>query len=151
MEKSDAQRRVRLFLGAVWERALPFRFLVVGAWNFGFSYVFFAISYWLLHPVLPDVVILAICSIVGITNAFVCHRWLTYRSEGPILQEYFRFYLVYGTQIGLNFVLFLLFVRWLKANPYLTQALLTIVLTGMSYWGHKRVSFRERGGKACSD
>ncbi len=126
---------------SLWHRTLPFRFLIVGAWNFVFSYVVFAVTYWLLSPYVHDAVIMAICSVVGITNAFVGHRYLTYRSRGPILQEYFRFYLVYGTQIGLNFILFLLFVRVFHANPYVTQAVLTTVLTVVSYWGHKNVSF----------
>jgi putative flippase GtrA len=125
----------------LWYRVLPFRFLIVGGWNFGFSYLFFATLYWLAHRHVNDAIIMAICSVVGITNAFICHRVFTYRSTGPVLREYLRFYAVYGVQIGLNFALFLAFVHVFDANPYWTQAILTVVLTLVSYWGHKHVSF----------
>ena len=126
---------------SLWHRVLPFRFLIVGGWNFGFSYLFFAALYWMAHERLNDAIIMAVCSVVGITNAFVCHRFFTYRSTGPILREYVRFYAVYGVQIGLNFALFLAFVHVFATNPYWTQAILTVVLTLVSYWGHKHVSF----------
>lgn len=142
METHDDYVKVSGLLRNLWHKALPFRFIIVGGWNFGFSYVFFACAYWLLHPLVHDAIIMVICSIVGITNAFVTHRWLTYRSKGSILLEYFRFYFVYGVQIGSNIVFFLLFVRVLHFNAYLTQAGLTVLLTVLSYWGHKHVSFK---------
>lgn len=144
MELFDAKHKGVEHFFAIWNRALPFRFLIVGGWNFAFSYIFFAVTYWLLIPVVHDAVILALCLVVGITNAFLSHRFLTYRSRGSIWGEYFRFYLVYGVQTGLNFILFLLFVRVFKSNPYFTQALLTFALTIVSYWGHKHVSFKSR-------
>jgi putative flippase GtrA len=146
MSIPDAYVREHAPIPSLWRRALPFRFLIVGGWNFCFSYCFFAATYRLMHPMAHDAVIMAICSIVGITNSFIFHRWLTYRSKGPLLREYVRFYIVYGVQTGLNFMLFLLFVKWLDANPYLTQAMLTIVLTVVSYWGHKHVSFSTGAG-----
>ena len=129
----------------LWQELLPFRFLIVGGWNFVFSYVFFAFTYWLLHRHIHDAIIIVICSIVGITHAFLCHRFLTYRSSGSILKEYLRFYVVYSVQVGANFVLFLLFVRICRTNPYLTQALLTIGLKFISYWGHETFSFKKEG------
>lgn len=125
----------------MWHRVLPLRFLIVGGWNFGFSYLFFAAIYWLLHDKVHDSIILGISSVVGITNAFICHRLFTYRSKGHVVLEYFRFYLVYGVQLGINFIAFLFLVQRFHTNAYLTQAVLSILLTLMSYWGHKHVSF----------
>lgn len=141
MELSGRWRRGASPFLKVWHRVLPFRFLIVGGWNFGFSYLFFAAIYWLLHEKVCDSIILVISSVVGITNAFICHRIFTYRSKGHVLWEYFRFYLVYGVQLGINFVAFLVLVHSFHTNAYLTQAVLSILLTVMSYWGHKYFSF----------
>jgi putative flippase GtrA len=133
-------QRAELLLN-LWNRVLPFRFLIVGTWNFVFSYFVFALVCWMLRPFVHDALIFVISSIIGITGAFVTHRLLTYRSRGSVWVEYFRFYVVYGVQVGLNFVLFLLFVRVLARNPYVTQAVLATILTIVSYWGHKNFSF----------
>lgn len=121
---------------------MPLRFMIVGIWNFIFGYACFALLYWLLGGFLHDAIILALAYILGITCAYISHRIFTYRSEGKILNEYFRFYLVYGVQITLNFVFFLLFVRIFHCNPYMTQAIISLVLVILSYWGHKHFSFQ---------
>lgn len=125
-----------------WECALPFRFLIIGGWNFVFSYVFFAFLFWFLRDSINEFVIISISTVVGITNAFISHRLFTYRSKGPWIKEYLRFYVVYSGQMILNVILFGLFVRYLKFNPYITQAGIAIVLTAFSYYGHKHFSFK---------
>ena len=125
----------------LWHFFLPFRFIVVGAWNFGFSYIFFVGMYWWLHDKIPETVVMIIVSVGSITNSFIFHRIFTYRSQGAIVKEYFRFYLVYGVQTLLNIGFFFVLVQIFCLNAYLTQAALAIVLTAISYWGHKHVSF----------
>lgn len=128
---------------ALWNSSMPLRFLFVGGWNFVFGYLAFVGSYWLLKSVLSDWLIVLISYVLGITNSFITHRWLTYRSHGCWWWEYIRFYVVYGGQLVLNVVLIAVFVTWLSWNAYLTQLGITLFLTFASYWGHKIYSFKE--------
>lgn len=128
----------------LWRSSRPFRFLVVGVWNFLFGYFCFAGFYWWLNGRLPDWLIVCIASVVGITNAFIFHRWVTYRSRGNVFAEYAKFYIVYGVQTLLNLALFALFVTRWGLNAYFCQLVIALALTFVSYWGHKSFSFRQR-------
>lgn len=131
-------------IGGVWQRFMPFRFLVVGAWNFAFSYGVFAVLYYLLSQAFANWVIVVIASVIGITNSFITHRVLTYKSTGVWWVEYLKFYVVYGWQS----VLFLLgvhvFVTVLACNAYVVSFVINLVLTIFSYWAHKYFSFRKQ-------
>ena len=131
-----------------WQRATLFRFFVVGVWNFVFGYGVFAGLYWLLSGVWPDWVIVTIANVIGITNAFVFHRWVTYRSDGVWWREYLRFYVVYGVQALLNVALIYVFVTRCRWNGYAVQFVVSAALTFVSYWLHKCYSFRR---EPCRD
>lgn len=133
----------------LWSRMMPLRFLVVGGWNFVFGYLAFAGCYWLMSPVFPDWSIVVISSVLGITNSFVFHRWLTYKSRGNWFIEYLRFYVVYGGQMLLMLLLIHVFVTMLKYNAYVVSLLINIVLTVLSYWAHKSFSFRAIERRRC--
>lgn len=124
---------------------MPLRFLIVGGWNFVFGYLAFAGLYWLLNGRIPDAVIVVLSSILGITNSFIFHRWLTYRSHGNWLVEYLRFYVVYGGQMLLTIAFIHIFVTTLKYNAYVVSFLINVGLTLASYWAHKSFSFRQKG------
>ena len=126
----------------LWKYALPFRFLIIGGWNFLFSYVFFAGLFWFLRETVNEFIIISISTVVGITHSFICHRFFTYRSKGSWVKEYFRFYVVYSGQMTLNILLFGLLVRYMQFNPYITQACISITLIIFSYYGHKYFSFK---------
>lgn len=128
--------------GQLWMRLMPLRFLVVGGWNFIFGYLAFAGCYWLMSLRVPDWAIVVISSVLAITNSFVFHRWLTYRSHGNWFTEYLRFYVVYGGQVLLMMLLIHIFVTTLKYNAYVVSFILNVILTVLSYWAHKTFSFR---------
>ena len=144
MNRPSLQKPTRLAgLPSIWwQSSRPLRFLLVGGWNFVFGYFCFAAFYRCLSGKWPDWLILCAASVVGITNAFICHRSLTYRSTGPLLREYLKFYIVYGVQSLLNLFLFYLFVTRLRCNAYASQLAIALSLTFVSYWGHKFFSFR---------
>lgn len=128
----------------LWARLMPLRFLVVGGWNFVFGYLAFAGCYWLMNGTLPDWTIVLISSVLGITNSFVFHRWLTYCSRGSWWREYLRFYVVYGGQVLLTMLLIHVFVTTLEFNAYVVSLIINVVLTVLSYWAHKAYSFKSR-------
>ena len=126
-----------------WRSSMPIRFLVVGAWNFAFGYFVFAAFYWLFSGRWADWLIVTVANVMGITNAFVFHRWVTYHSNGVWWREYLRFYVVYGVQAALNIALIYVFVTRLRLNGYAVQFVVSVVLTVLSYWLHKCYSFRK--------
>ncbi len=127
----------------MWQNEIPLRFLVVGAWNFVVGYLVFAGLYWLFSGAWPDWAIVVVSNVVGITNAFVSHRWITYRSRGVWWREYLRFYVVYGGQALMNVALIYVFVTCAGWNGYAVQFVILVVLTILSYWLHKVYSFRK--------
>lgn len=132
-------------LGRLWNRFCALRFAIVGVWNTVFSYFVFAALYHLWGGGWGDVLVQGISAIVGITNAYVCHRVLTYRSRGVWWREYLRFYVVYGSQVALQAGCFFVLSTWLMLNGYVVQLSLTLLFTALSYWVHKVYSFRPSG------
>lgn len=127
----------------IWNRFCALRFAIVGVWNTVFSYLVFAALYHFFGGGWRDVPVQAISAVVGITNAYIFHRILTYRSHGTWWREYFRFYVVYGAQVGLQAGCFFVFSTWLGLNGYVVQLVLTLVFTFLSYWAHKTYSFKK--------
>lgn len=125
----------------VWDRFCALRFVVVGVWNTVFSYLVFAVLYHFLGGGWGDVLVQIASAVIGITNAFVFHRLITYRSHGIWWREYLRFYVVYGVQVALQTGCFLVCSTWIGMNGYFTQLILTLVCTACFYWVHKRYSF----------
>jgi putative flippase GtrA len=120
-----------------------FRFLVVGGWNTGSGYLAFALLYYFLSPFVHYMAILAATVVVNVSNAFVCYKFIVFRTRGNYVREYLRFYAVYAVPIGAGFVLLPFAIEVLKMNAYLAQALVTLLLAGVSYLGHKHISFRK--------
>jgi len=126
----------------LWQRLMPLRFVIVGGWNTIFSYLVFAVLYRLMGGGWGDVAVQVITAIIGITNAYVLHRFLTYRSHGNWWREYLRFYVVYGSQVALQAGCFFVFSTWIGWDGYVVQLVLTAIFTVLSYWAHKVYSFK---------
>ena len=127
----------------LWERFCALRFVIVGVWNTIFAYLVFSGLYRLIGGGWGDLVVQFFACIINITQTFVMHRFVTYRSEGVWWREYLRFYVVYGLQGVLQAAFFFVFSTWLGYNGYITQLVLTALFTIVSYWGHKVYSFRQ--------
>ena len=137
-------------LRGLWNRFCLLRFIVVGFWNSFFSYVVFAVLYYAFGGGWHDIVVQVVAGVIGITNAYILHRIITYRSHGVWWQEYLRFYVVYGGQLLVQMAFFLLLTTCLGLNGYIVQLVMMIALTVLSYWTHKVYSFRnERVVKQC--
>ena len=121
----------------------PFRFLVVGAFNFAFGYGIFALFWWLWSSVWPDWLVILATTVIGITESYLTHRFITYRAHGTWWREYLRFYVVYGAQTVVNMGVIRLCVTTLGWNAYAVQFVTLVSLTVASYWAHKLYSFGE--------
>ena len=120
---------------------MPLRFLIVGAFNFAFGYLAFAVLYWKFSNQWTDAAILTVATVLGITESYVAHRFFTYRAHGVWWREYLRFYVVYGAQYLLNLALVWIFVTRMSFNAYVVQLVIAVALTIASYWAHKTYSF----------
>ena len=118
------------------------RFVGVGVWNTVFATVCFAVLFKLVFRGSYYMVALVVSTILSVTNSFVCHRWFTFRSDASIIKAYLRFYLVYGFQIGLTFVLMPVCVELLKWHPIAALVAVTFFTTVLTYFGHKHYSFQ---------
>lgn len=126
----------------LWNRFCALRFVLVGVWNTAFSYLVFAVLYHFFGGGWGDVLVQGVSAVIGITNAYICHRILTYRSQGVWWKEYLRFYVVYGTQTALQAGCFFVFATWLGMSGYVVQLVLVLIFTVLSYWAHKCYSFK---------
>lgn len=133
------------------DRLIPRRFqryreqilyLAVGGWNTLFGYLNFVVLYYFLQARLPVMVILVISYALSIANAYVCYRYIVFRSRGRVLREMPRFTSVYLVALAANLVVLPIALRWLPLSAYAVQALFTIAVVLLSYLGHKHFSFR---------
>ncbi len=116
-------------------------YLVVGGWNTVFGYAVWALLQYLLGDYLPYLVIVVLAWPIAVLNAYVCYRFIVFRSRGPVLQELPRFSLVYLATLLVNLALLPVALRVLPFSIYVVQALFTAVVVVCSYLGHKYYSF----------
>jgi len=132
------------------------RYLIVGVWNTIFAYILYAAfvylySHFLPHRYLPLTVVLASVTAkpIGITMAFFCYKHLVFRTHGNYLKEWTRCFAVYGVGMLPELIalpilthLFLHFSLTHHPAPYLAGAVITVFTATLSYFGHKKFSFR---------
>lgn len=117
-------------------------YLAVGAWNTLFGYGVWALLQYLLHEYVYYLVIVVLSYPVAIANAYVCYRYVVFRSHGSVLRELPRFSSVYLLAMAANLVALPILVRVVPLSLYAIQALFTIFVVILSYLGHKFFSFR---------
>lgn len=123
-------------------------YLAVGAWNTLFGYGVWALLQYLLYPRVNYLVIVVLSYPIAIANAYVCYRYIVFRSHGSVLRELPRFSSVYLLTMAANLVALPILVRVLPLGLYAIQALFTIVVVILSYLGHRFFSFR--GGQEAN-
>ena len=125
-----------------WHNHEKLRFLVIGAYNTAFGYLIFTGAYFLLRRHIHYLGILLLSHFLAVSNAFLGHKFLTFRAKGQLLADFLRFNLAYlGTLVaGLAGLPFL--VEVCRIHPLGSQAILSVFSMVGSYVIHKRVSFR---------
>jgi putative flippase GtrA len=141
-------------------RVLPtpkvLRYLLVGVWNTIFAYLLYSgfvllYSHFLPKHYLPLTVVIASISAkpIGITMAFLCYKHFVFHTHGNYLREWLRCFAVYGVGMLPELIalpilthLFLRFALTHRPAPYLAGAVITVFTATLSYFGHKKFSFR---------
>ncbi|WP_241984334.1 GtrA family protein [Cryobacterium sp. Hb1] len=125
------------------------RFLAVGATNTLVGYLIFsAFTLWVFADVhLGYLLSLALSYAVGISLAFVLYRRFVFVVHGHVLRDFARFVSVYLVAIGINAVALPLLVEVVRVPPLLAQLIILVVTTLLSFFGHKKFSFRRSGAE----
>lgn len=125
-----------------WNRHEKLRFLVIGAYNTAFGYLVFTGAYLLLRSHVHYLVILVITHFLSVLNAFIGHKFLTFKAKGHLLADYFRFNLTYLGALIFGLLALPFMVEVCKLHILLSQAILIAINMMGTYFLHKWVSFR---------
>ena len=118
------------------------QYLGVGVWNTLFGYCVWALLQYPLHDYINYLVIIVLSYPISIANAYVCYRYIVFRSHGRVWREVPRFSTVYLLTMAANLVVLPFLLRILPFNVYVVQALFTMAVVVVSYVGHRFFSFR---------
>lgn len=144
-ENSDS--RPGLLLRLVKDQRVAF--LLVGGFNTAFGFVLFVafdltVGQWLdsaVNETIGSLGTLFCAHVIGVLIAFVLYRRFVFVVHGHVLRDLARFWSVYLVSISINAVVLpvLVNIGW---NRILAQLSILVVTVAISYFGHKRFSFR---------
>lgn len=121
-------------------------FLLVGGINtlIGFG-IYTLLTVWVFHDLKFGYLIsLVISYAVGITIGYFLYRRFVYKVNGKIFSDFVKFTSVYLFSITLNLILLPAFVQLTPIGPVLAQAMVLVITTLVSYFGHGYFSFRRK-------
>ena len=126
------------------------RFVAVGIWNTVFGYGIFCLFETLFTRHFSTkfagyMVAMVVAQVLSVTNAYICHKFITFKSKAKgraIIAEYFRFYATYIVTFVIGLVLLPAFVEIMGMTPKIAAAVITVICMVVSYLGHSRFSFR---------
>ena len=116
-------------------------FLLVGGVNTVVGFLCFA-GFLLLLGQRRYLAVLVSAHVVSVLIAFVLYRFVVFRVRGHVLADLWRFETVYLSALAINLVLLPVLVEIAHLPVLLSQALIMLVTSAMSWVGHKNYSFR---------
>ena len=135
---------------AIAKQHTKLRFIIVGIWNTIFSYLvffgfdtLFATIFYRRYVAYMSAMILS--SIISIINAYIFHKYITFRSQvrgKGIIIEFIRFFSTYIASIILVLIILPICVEMFHLNPKIAAAITIPISTIISYLGHSRFSFK---------
>jgi putative flippase GtrA len=129
------------------------RFVIVGGVNTVLGYGLFA-AFWLtLGAHIGYLGSLYASYAVAIVAAFTLHRRFTFRvhGTGSVVVDFLRFAGVHVVSLAINTVALPLLVEAGGLYPLVAQAIVVVVTTIVSYFGHKLFSFRRGSAPVPAD
>ena len=119
----------------------PLRYLAVGGWNTVFGAFIYAALHYFLNTRVHYLVLVIPATIIALTNAFLCYKYIVFHTRGNGWKEYFKCYLVYGWIALMNTGLLALLVKFAHLHPSIANCFCIITATLISYFSHKHFSF----------
>jgi putative flippase GtrA len=134
------------------------RYLAVGVWNTLFGYAcFFVFTRLFLHLVPGQPSLMASAAVVAstfinITVSFFGYKLFVFRSSGNWVHEYLRSFIVYLPTMAISAVAIAPLTALLGHvdrvhawAPYIAGAILQGATVIVSFFGHKRITFQQKG------
>ena len=126
------------------------KFVLVGIWNTIFGYVIFFLLDTFLENLFTKryfayMSAIVLGQIIATINAFIFHKYITFRSKvrgKGIFFEFLRFCLTYVFTFTLSLILLPFFVEIFDLHPRISGAMVILICTVISYIGHSRFSFK---------
>lgn len=120
---------------------LQARFLFVGAVNTLIGYLVVTCLIYFYSTKISFFLIGVISNIINISTAFTLQKIFVFRTHGNWLKEYFRSYITYGTVGVIGFILLWIFLNIFHLNVWISQGVIIVMMTCISYIGHKKITF----------
>jgi len=117
------------------------KYLLVGSYNTIFGYLIFVSLFHYFSSTINFSLLLALSHIISVTNNFFLYRSLVFKVREKIVRNYLRFHLVYFYVYIINLILLTILVNIMSWNIYLSQGLIIIITTILSYFLNKNYSF----------
>lgn len=123
----------------------PIKFILVGLWNTALGYLAFIVLERLFHRNGSPHYIwaLVLSQTVIIANAYLCYKFLVFKTSGMSLGEPSRFLVMYGLNFAANLFLLPIFVNVVKMSPVAGQGVTVLILGTANYIGHNFFTFRQ--------
>ena len=120
------------------------RFVAVGVFNTLIGYGLFATLEIARGEQSHYLISLYISYVLGTSVAFFLHRRITFRLSGrtSLFGDYVRFCSVYLVSLAVNTFALPLLIELGGLSSLVAQAIIVVVTTAISYFGHKYFSFR---------
>ena len=130
---------IHKFLESLKQKGL--HFLLVGIWNtvFGIG-LYTAAVLWLgqRHYLWLSLIV----GFIAVVQAYLCHKFFVFKTQGHYLTEFVKFYTVYLVSAPIGLGLMYICVDILQISAVYANILVTGVITIFSFIGHNWFSFR---------
>ena len=134
--------------GLYGEHGEKLRFLFVGVWNTVFSMVVLWLLDHFIHYDMSSWIqkegILIVAWVIGVTQNFLTFKLLVFRTKGDWLREYGRMYVTYLATFVVQSVCVQALSAWFTISVFWASLPTLVIVTIMSYFGHKYFTFRDR-------
>ena len=122
------------------------RFVIAGVWNTIFGYGVFALLIAWFSDHVHYLFIAVLSNALAISNAYLVHKIMVFKTRGNYLKEYARYWVVYGASGVLGLGLLAVFVSGLGINIFLAQAGVVAIQAILTFTGHRSYSFGSPAG-----
>lgn len=119
-------------------------YCIVGVWNTIFGWGIYALACMWFQVYVNYLILSVFCNILAVTNAFLCYRYIVFKSTGNFFHEYIKCYLVYGGGSLLAMGVLFLLVELCALPPAVANIAASLLVMAASFFGHKFFSFRKK-------
>ncbi|MFZ2267942.1 MAG: GtrA family protein [Azonexus sp.] len=127
----------------IWSNSQKLRYLTVGAWNTVAGYGIFAGLYLTFDQHIGYMIIAVLAHIAAVSQSFITHRLIVFRSSQNWHAEYVRFHLAHLGWFCVGISALPIMVEGLHLSPLVAQAAITVVVVIASYFVHQHFTFRK--------